>query len=174
MRGGMKLRHWIPMLAFAAVLAANASAVPAPPRTGSAAPDFTLPAAQGTVSLTSLKGKVVYVDFWASWCDPCRRSFPWLKAMQEKYGAKGFVVVAVDLDKRHEDGEAFLRKYPAPFTVAFDPAGKVAESFQVAAMPTSFLVGANGTILHQQAGFDPKKTEAVETLIAAACTTPVQ
>ena len=137
--------------------------------TGAPAPAFSLPSLNGTTSSDSLKGKVVYVDFWASWCEPCRRSFAWMKTLQEKYGARGFTIVAVDLDKRREDADAFLDRYPAPFTVAFDPEGKVAEAFGVAAMPSSFLLDANGKLMHAQAGYDPKKTATIETLIASAC-----
>jgi thiol-disulfide isomerase/thioredoxin len=112
----------------------------------------------------------VYVDFWASWCTPCRRSFPWLEALHEHYAAKGLVIVAIDLDKTRSDADEFLTKVPAPFTVAFDPAGETAEAFQVSAMPSSYVIGPTGAILYSHAGFDPKRTAAVETLIQEACT----
>jgi thiol-disulfide isomerase/thioredoxin len=134
------------------------------------APAFHLPTrGGGTVASDSLGARVVLVDFWASWCEPCRKSFPWLAAMRERYGSKGLVIVAINLDKSRDAAEAFLEKYPAPFVVAFDPAGKTAEAFHVAAMPTSFVVGPDGAILASHAGFDPKKTGAFETLIQEAC-----
>ena len=136
---------------------------------GSAAPAFALPGRDGEVSLESLKGKVVYVDFWASWCEPCRRSFAWMKTLHEKYGDR-LAVVAIDLDRRRADADGFLTANPVPFTIAFDPAGKVAEAFHVAAMPSSFVLDPQGRVLHAQAGFDPKKTAEIETLLAAACT----
>lgn len=137
--------------------------------TGSVAPAFSLPAREGEVSLESLKGRVVYVDFWASWCEPCRRSFAWMSSLHEKYGDR-LTIVAIDLDRHRADAETFLEKNPAPFTVAFDPAGKVAETFHVAAMPSSFVLGPDGKVLHAQTGFDPKKTGEIEALLATACT----
>jgi thiol-disulfide isomerase/thioredoxin len=149
-----------------ASLAAAATAGSAPPR----APTFRLPTRNGTVSLDSLRGRVVLVDFWASWCEPCRKSFPWLRSMHERYGTQGLAIVAVDLDKDRDAADAFLARYPAPFIVAFDPAGKTAEAFKVSAMPSSFLLSPAGEILHAHAGFDPRKTGTVETLIKEACT----
>jgi thiol-disulfide isomerase/thioredoxin len=117
----------------------------------------------------SLLGQVVYVDFWASWCDPCRRSFPWLRALHEKYAAKGLVIVAINLDKDREAADRFLVKYPAPFRVAFDPAGGTAEAFHVQAMPTSYLVGRDGRVLETHAGFDSKQAAAIEQRIQKEC-----
>ncbi|HEU4402179.1 MAG TPA: TlpA disulfide reductase family protein [Candidatus Polarisedimenticolia bacterium] len=139
--------------------------VAAPP---ASAPAFELPGRKGTVSLEALRGKLVYVDFWASWCGPCRMSFPWLRSLHERYAAKGLVIVAINLDKSREAANEFLADYPAPFLVAFDPAGKTAEAFNVPTMPSSFLVGPTGAILHSEAGFDSKKTAEIEALIKEA------
>jgi thiol-disulfide isomerase/thioredoxin len=132
------------------------------------APGFDLPGRAARVSLETLRGRVVYVDFWASWCEPCRRSFPWMTGLHNRYAAKGLVIVAINLDKDRDAADAFLAQYPAPFLVAFDPAGKTAEAFHVPAMPTSYLIDSAGMIQHTQAGFDPKETEGIETLIKAA------
>jgi peroxiredoxin len=136
---------------------------------GAKAVSFTLPARHGTVALDSLRGRVVLVDFWASWCEPCRKSFPWMKTMVERYGAKGFTVVAIDLDKERADALAFLERYDAPFPVAFDPSGQTAEAYKVGAMPTSVLVDRAGTIVYTHAGFDAHAAVAAESLIAGAC-----
>jgi cytochrome c biogenesis protein CcmG, thiol:disulfide interchange protein DsbE len=133
------------------------------------APAFKLPGRDGTVSSDSLRGKVVYVDFWASWCGPCRGSFPWLKSLHERYASKGLEIVAINLDKSRDDADGFLAQFPAPFKVAFDPAGTTAEAYHVAAMPTSYLIARDGTILSTHTGFDPKKTAALEALIQEAC-----
>ena len=133
------------------------------------APVFTLPTRHENVCSDSLRGKVVVLDFWASWCGPCRASFPWLRSLHERFADRGVVVVAVNLDKSRNDADAFLAKYPAPFTVAFDPEGKTPEAYKVAAMPTTFIIGRDGTILNRHAGFDPKQTAAVEALIREAC-----
>ncbi len=168
----MQLQQGVVTVALTMILAT--SALPAgaarvgPVTPGQPAPAFTLPARDGDVSLASLQGKVVYLDFWASWCEPCRRSFAWMKTLHEKYGDR-LAIVAIDLDRRRDDADGFLERNPVPFTIAFDPSGKVAEAFHVAAMPSSFVIGPDGKVLHAQAGFDPKKTPAVEALLATAC-----
>jgi cytochrome c biogenesis protein CcmG/thiol:disulfide interchange protein DsbE len=153
------------------LLALPALARPARPARddGATAPTFSLPGQTGTVSLDSLKGRVVYVDFWASWCEPCRRSFPWLNTLREHYAGRGLTVVAINLDKDRRAADAFLEKFPASFLVAYDPAGKSAEAYRVSAMPSSFLIGPTGTLLSSHAGFDPRKTGAIEALIQEAC-----
>jgi cytochrome c biogenesis protein CcmG/thiol:disulfide interchange protein DsbE len=156
------------LLCFAALPAFAQSAPTASP-VAVTAPRFSLPGRTGTVSLDSLRGRVVYVDFWASWCDPCRRSFPWLNALNERYSARGLTIVAVNLDKDRHAADAFLKKFPASFPVAFDPAGKTAEAYGVSAMPSSFLIGPTGTLLSSHSGFDPKKTGRIEDLIREAC-----
>ncbi len=156
-------------LLLALVLPALATAAPGSAAGFRPAPSFNLPARRGTVSLDSLRGKVVLVDFWASWCEPCQRSFPWLCALQERYAAKGLAVVAINLDKDRAAADAFLQKHPAPFCIAFDPSGKTAEAFKVAAMPSSYIISPAGAILYSHAGFDPKRTDAIETLIKEAC-----
>ncbi len=137
------------------------------PATAPAA-DFTLPTAGGEVALRTLRGKVVLVDFWASWCAPCRQSFPWLNTIAARYAASDFVVVAIDLDKSREPAEKFLREFAPGFTVAFDPAGRSAEAYEVAAMPSSFLVGRDGQLLFAHAGFDPRDASAIESRIQEA------
>jgi cytochrome c biogenesis protein CcmG/thiol:disulfide interchange protein DsbE len=142
---------------------------PSHPSHPKVAPAFQLPTRDGAVSSDSLRGRVVVVDFWASWCGPCRGSFPWLRSLHERFGDKGLTVVAINLDKQREDADAFLSQYPAPFIVAFDPAGKTPEAYHVSAMPTTFVIGRDGTILEAHAGFDPKKTAPLENLIQEAC-----
>jgi cytochrome c biogenesis protein CcmG, thiol:disulfide interchange protein DsbE len=132
------------------------------------APDFTLSTSSGTVSLYDLRGKVVYVDFWASWCGPCRQSFPWMTTMFERYGSKDLVIVAVNLDKTREAANAFLAMYPAPFTIAFDPDGRIAEGFGVSAMPSSFIINRTGAIVYAHEGFQESKVNAIEARIKEA------
>lgn len=151
--------------ASAAPILARRSAPQDPPAT---APSFSLPGRSGTVSYPGVAGKVVYVDFWASWCGPCRQSFPWLKSLHERYGAKGLAIVAINLDKEREAAQAFLLEFPAPFLVAFDPSGQAADAFHVTTMPSSYLVGADGAILDAIRGFDPGETAAVEQRIREA------
>ena len=132
------------------------------------APDFSLPGNSGTVSLRNFRGKVVLIDFWASWCVPCRQSFPWMTSMMNRYGAQGLTIIAVNLDKQRDAANRFIETFPAPFPVAFDPAGKTAEGFRVEAMPSSFLVSRTGEIIHIYAGFDPGHVQTIESQIQEA------
>ena len=126
------------------------------------APDFSLPTDQGTVSLASLKGKPVYIDFWASWCGPCRKSFPWMADMQAKFKEQGLQVVAINLDSNREAAAEFLKEMPAKFTVAYDPDGKTADAFGVKGMPTSYLVDREGNIKSVHLGFLAKDKPVLE------------
>lgn len=134
-----------------------------------AAPRFSLPTAAGSVSLDSLRAKVVLVDFWASWCEPCKRSFPWMSAMHERYGPQGLSIVAINVDKSRKSADQFLAKHPAPFVIAYDPSGKTAKAYHVWGMPTSYLIGPDRTILVSRSGFDPKHASAMEAMIREAC-----
>jgi cytochrome c biogenesis protein CcmG/thiol:disulfide interchange protein DsbE len=135
---------------------------------GAPAPAFALPDADAkTVTLASLKGQVVYVDFWASWCGPCRKSFPWMNAMQQKYGPQGFKVVAVNVDKRRSDAERFLAQVPAHFTTVFDAVGTTPAAYDVNAMPSSVLVDPQGNVTLIEEGFRDERRDALEARIRA-------
>lgn len=107
--------------------------------------------------LDKYEGKVVLVDFWASWCEPCLRSFPWMNDMQRRHGDAGLVVVAVNLDQERGLADAFLKKTPANFHLEFDAAGELARRFGVQAMPTSFLIDRSGKVRIRHAGFRDKQ-----------------
>ena len=112
-----------------------------------------------------LKDKVVYVDFWASWCTPCRHSFPRMKELADKYAARGFQIVTVNLDKKHADAEKFLRETQTAFQVVFDSTGSVAKLFKVDAMPTSFLYGRDGQLQSRFRGFKDDEFETLDSTI---------
>jgi thiol-disulfide isomerase/thioredoxin len=135
---------------------------------GASAPDFELPGQQGTVKLSGRSGSVVYLDFWASWCGPCKQSFPWMNALHEKYKAKGLEVIAVNLDAKTEDAKKFLGQNPAKFTVAFDAKGTLPKIYGVKGMPTSFLIGRDGKIVFQHAGFRDADKAKLEQQIQSA------
>ena len=137
---------------------------------GSRAPAFDLVGIPKQVRLADLKGQVVYVDFWASWCAPCKQSFPWMNEMQAKYGARGFTVVGINVDQKREDAEKFLASVPAKFTIGYDTAGKVAEVYQPKGMPTSFLIGADGKVRAMHVGFKDGNREELEREIQTALT----
>lgn len=135
---------------------------------GDSAPAIHLPSTQGNFNLESLKGKVVYVDFWASWCGPCRQSFPWMNSMQKKYGPQGLTIVAVNLDKSASDAAHFLEKTPAEFLVAFDDKGSTPLAYGVNGMPTSLLIDKNGKVIAKHMGFNNGHREKLENMIVSA------
>ena len=134
---------------------------------GDAAPALSLPTAKGeTVALDKLRGKVVYVDFWASWCGPCRRSFPFMNEMQSKYGPRGFTVVGVNVDKKRADADRFLAQVPASFTIVFDETGATPSAWGVKGMPSSYLVDGAGKVVFVERGFTDEHKAELEQRIA--------
>ncbi len=137
---------------------------------GQVAPSFTLTGANGkTVSLDQYKGKVVYLDFWASWCGPCKESLPFMNELYERYNVKGLAVLAVNVDKSRDPALQMMSKVGAKFAVAFDPEGKVPAAYALPTMPTSFLIGKDGKVNLVHKGFrSDNKAEiflAVEKLL---------
>ena len=110
-------------------------------------------------NLAAYEGKVVVVDFWASWCVPCRRSFPWLNAMHDKYADQGLVIVGVNLDMERSAADEFLQEFPPKFMIHFDESKELAKEFGVVAMPSSYLVGSDGEIRKRHYGFKVKKQD---------------
>jgi thiol-disulfide isomerase/thioredoxin len=135
---------------------------------GKPAPEFQLPSGDKTIRLADYKGKVVYVDFWASWCGPCRQSFPWMNEMQSKYGAQGFTVLAINVDQKRADAQKFLADTSAKFTIAYDDKGVTPKAFAVKTMPTSMLIGTDGVVKLIHRGFRADETEALEQQIRTA------
>ena len=120
-----------------------------------------------TLNLGDHQGKVVVLDFWASWCVPCRRSFPWMNEMQNKYADEGLVIIAVNLDNQVSEAEAFLQRYPAEFSIYYDHERQLARQYGVEAMPSSFLIGRDGTVVERHLGFKSGDTDDYEAAIVA-------
>lgn len=157
------IRRITSLAAGAAALTIAMSSMAAP------APAFTLPTAAGAnVSLSDHKGKIVYVDFWASWCGPCRQSFPWMNEMLGKYQAQGFEIIAVNLDAGRPEADKFLADNPASFTVALDPQATMPPQYGVKGMPTSYLIDGNGEIILQHTGFNDSHKADLEAAIQKA------
>jgi cytochrome c biogenesis protein CcmG, thiol:disulfide interchange protein DsbE len=112
-------------------------------------------AAEGadTLDIASFRGKVVLVDFWASWCVPCRHSFPWLNAMQAKYAERGLVVIGVNVDRERAEAARFLQEVPAEFRIVYDPNGTLASRYDLPGMPVSYVIGPRGDIVGRHVGF---------------------
>ncbi|MCG8590226.1 MAG: TlpA family protein disulfide reductase [Proteobacteria bacterium] len=144
--------------------AAPASALEA----GDPAPGFTAPNLKGgpKVSLSKYRGKVVYLDFWASWCAPCLVSLPILDELRKEFPAKDFQVVAVNVDTDPKKALRFLAKSPIGYPSASDTAGKLPERFGIETMPTSFLIDRRGVVRHVHAGFRKGDVEDLRDRIA--------
>jgi thiol-disulfide isomerase/thioredoxin len=112
-----------------------------------------------SLDLERFRGKVVVVDFWASWCAPCRHSFPWLNDMQTKYGPRGLVVIGVNVDRERGGAEQFLRDTPAGFQLVYDPDGSLATRYEVPGMPSSYVFSPDGELVGRHIGFR-KATQA--------------
>jgi cytochrome c biogenesis protein CcmG/thiol:disulfide interchange protein DsbE len=158
--------------AAAALLVAGLLALPIAARAvapGDAAPTFELPALDGgTVSLEAELGHVVWLDFWASWCAPCRQSFPWMADLQRRHGARGLRVLAVNVDARPADARRFVARDPPPFAIALDPSGDLARRYAIRAMPTSVLIDASGRVLAVHNGFRTSDAADLERRIERA------
>ena len=157
----MKLK----MIMLAALLAASSAQAL---DKGAPAPQFDLPGLDGAVKLAKLQGKVVYVDFWASWCGPCRQSFPWMNEMQAKYGARGLQIVGVNVDAKSDDARQFLTATPARFAIAFDPQGATPRSYGIKGMQSSVLIGPDGKVLLEHSGFRDADRAELESKIQSA------
>jgi len=129
------------------------------------APLFDLPGMTNEVSLVAYRGKVVYLDFWASWCGPCKDSFPWMNLMQAKYANQGVVFIAVNVDRKKEDATRFLASTPANFIIAFDNKGTTPKDYKVMGMPSAYVIDKYGNIAHSHIGFNVKKITEYEAHI---------
>ena len=119
-------------------------------------------------AMEQYQGKVVYLDFWASWCVPCRKSFPWMNAMQAKYKEEGLVILSVNLDAKASFAEVFLQETSANFAVIYDAKGKLAKKFQLKGMPSSYLFNRQGELISAHNGFNGKKQQKYEQEIVKA------
>lgn len=122
--------------------------------------------------LAQLRGQVVYVDFWASWCGPCRQSFPFMNQLQTDLGGKGLTVLAVNLDEEAADAQGFLAKHPASFKVAGGANQDCASAFHVEAMPSTYLVDRAGKVRYIHHGFRGGDAELLRGLTASLLAEP--
>lgn len=126
-----------------------------------ASPAASAASADDLLNIDAFRGQVVYVDFWASWSAPCRRSFPWMSRMQGELGPDGFIVIAVNVDHVHADAERFLQDHIPRFGIVFDPDGLLAGKFGVKGIPTSFLIDRRGQIQWKHEGFQLRDREVL-------------
>ncbi|MDH3631504.1 MAG: TlpA family protein disulfide reductase [Gammaproteobacteria bacterium] len=114
------------------------------------------------LDLKNHQGKVVYLDFWASWCKPCQRSFPWMNSLLKKYPGEAFTILTINLDAESEAMHQFLAKVKADFDIYHDPSGQIAEQFKIEGMPTSYLIDASGKVVKKHIGFYTKQVDKYE------------
>jgi len=118
------------------------------------------PAHAASLDLTPYRGKVVYLDFWASWCTPCHLSFPWMNEIQASYGTEGLVILAVNLDRDRAKADEFLATDRGQLNILYDPKGDIARQFNFKDMPTAILIGRDGKARFVHSGFEIGKENA--------------
>lgn len=161
-------RLWIAVAAALCGLAAVPNAWPL--ANGEPAPACAAAALDGggSVNLADYRGRVVYLDFWASWCGPCRESFPFMNDLQRDLSTRGLQIVAVSVDKTPAEARRFLARYPAQFTVALDAAGACPAAFRIEGMPSSFVIDRTGAVRAVHVGFrDSDRAEIRRQLLEA-------
>jgi len=164
-----RIKHVLFIFLFVIVSATESYSV----QINSKAPEFTLPDISGSqVSLNSFKGKVVYVNFWASWCGPCKKEFPQLETLAGRYADKGVIILAINQDKKRSAMEQFLGKFPitsSNMIILTDPDSSVITSYGPRAMPSSYLLDKDGIVKYIHFGFGesdpPKWTNEIDALI---------
>lgn len=119
--------------------------------------------AASSLDLTNSRGRVVYLDFWASWCGPCKQSFPWMETMKSTYAAQGLEIITVNLDTDRADADKFLKQFHPTFEVRFDPKGELAEFYKLRGMPSSVLIDRHGVPRFTHVGFRPVDGPIYET-----------
>ena len=140
-------------LAFVSMLLLISGAAFAPASAGTPVQDT-----KAALDLSGTKGKVVYIDFWASWCAPCQASFPFMNELKAQYPESDFQIILVNLDHNKKKADRFLSKVNAPVPSIYDPQGKIAEAYNVSTMPTSIIIGRDGQVRYVHKGFHSEKT----------------
>ena len=154
---------------FATVLLLASPAAALEP--GGRPPAIEMPDLEGKkVELTALQGKVVVIDFWASWCGPCKQEMPVLEALHKKYGEQGLVIIGVNIDNNPKKMNNFLKGTPVSFRIVHDRKLAVASKYEPGTMPTSYFIGKDGKVKYVHEGFRKKDAgeleERVKTLLA--------
>ncbi len=158
------------MTLFLSLMAANKK----PLKEGDAFPDLSKYQIEGKVPAT-LKGKVVVVDFWASWCGPCKESFPMMEELYRRFDRQGLIILAINVDESKAAMEEFLKQHPVTFNVVRDTNKKLVAEVNIASMPTSFVLDPEGKVHAVYRGFHGSETkrkylEDIDELLKRAAT----
>ena len=149
----------------AALLMASTAGALSP---GESPPAIDMPDQHGKrVELSALKGKVVLIDFWASWCGPCKQEMPVLEALHKKYAAEGLVIVGINIDNNPKKMNNFLKGVPASFRIVHDRKLALASKYEPGTMPTSYFIGRDGTLRYVHSGFRKKDAGEIEEKVKA-------
>lgn len=153
----------LPLIAMAALTPPAVAVQPGEP-----APAFQgAPlAGRAAIRLEDYAGKVVYLDFWASWCAPCRQSLPWMERLHRDYRAAGLEVIAINVDEKPADARRFLKRFPVGFPLLADPKGEIATLYDVQDMPSSYLIDRRGIVRVVHRGFKRTDTARLNEAIA--------
>jgi peroxiredoxin len=146
------IKHWFRATAIASTAVVSSLVSASSP----IAPSFSLPSRSGdSVSLEQLKGQVVMLNFWASWCGPCRQEMPLLDQMHKRYSSLGFTLLGVNVEANTQDAERWLAQTPVSFPVLFDKDSKVSKLYDVNAMPSTVFIDRKGNVRYLHRGYKP-------------------
>lgn len=135
---------------------------------GEEAPDFRAKSHEGNNErLAEFRGKVVLLNFWATWCGPCRQEMPELEKLQQQYSAQGFTVLGLNIDNQIQDVNAYLKDVPVSFPILFDPKQKISQRYNVSEMPNTVIIDRDGKVRHVHKGYQPGLINKYETEIKA-------
>jgi peroxiredoxin len=150
----MNRRAWFSLLVIGFSAAAWSGSALALPETGKAAPDFVLKSESGrNIRLSELRGEVVLVNFWASWCTPCRQELPLLNAIYSRLRSAGLTLLAVNVDEDRKNADAMLKRFELRFPTLFDSNKSVASLYKVDTMPTTLLIDRSGRVRYVHRGY---------------------
>ncbi len=167
-------RHPLLTTTLAGALMLTVPLLHAEMQTGKSAPDCKLsPLGESSEKMLSqYRGKVVYLDFWASWCGPCAQSFPFMNKLHKDLSGKGLQIIGVNLDEDAADAKGFLAKTPAQFTILADASGECPQKYDVKAMPSTYLIDRSGVVRQVHLGFkngeSAQLSQQVEALLNEA------
>jgi peroxiredoxin len=160
------MQKQIKALFFSVILTAVMLPVAALAQTAATAPDFSLTDSDGNVvSLSDMRGKVVLINFWATWCGPCRQEMPILEALYKRYETLGFTLLGVNVEENSSDAVSFLKETPVTFPILYDPDNDVSRLFDVAAMPSTVIVDREGKMRFLHHGYQPGYENAYQDQI---------
>jgi peroxiredoxin len=163
----MRAGSWLFIGVLVALVAGTAATVAAV-ETGGRAPELGERSLGGQpIRMADLRGKVVIVDFWASWCEPCREEMPVLERLHRRYRERGLVVVGVSVDRTERNARAFLRRTRVSFPIIHDASHRIANRYSPPKMPSSYIIDRRGIIRHIHEGFQPSDAQRIEREVRA-------